>query len=496
MYVRIRGIYATALTKLLLDNGIKITQPTPPIIERFKINNILTVPPDVTIKDLNEKNGVVIIGEEKVAQKITEIFIKNLNNIIVKRYKPLLYSVYKGIIEDIKDNEIIVNLGDMKGILLDTKIPQNLEVGKEIIVSVRKTRFNQPPLLSTQIVVSGKYMRFIKGYDKISFSEHIRNLSKRRELLTLGFMIRPQGWGIRWRSSAKYASSEELLEEAKMLKEKIKELGEKIEKSKAPSLLEKGEAIIEILFTLEAKKKLDKIRDQVIPTVENHHLFKNIGKYTEHIDFIESLLKYNVPKEPISQALLNYHLDKLINPSLQNVILLQRYIDGNILEIKGSFYKRLSKDTVIIYRKFSADGYYDGLNIPKEENDYGLTLVKLFYPCIIHFYFNKNDELKGIYVNINTPVELYDVNTFTYIDLEVDVIVKPNEDPKIIDYNKFKKYLDLGVIPLNYANKINSQVNEIANFLKKHKDKLNDVEKMGILINEIFKPQVSRLPQT
>ena len=50
MKVKVRGIYTTALTKLLLENDFQIVQPSQTIKARFSIpdNN---EPPDLKIKD-------------------------------------------------------------------------------------------------------------------------------------------------------------------------------------------------------------------------------------------------------------------------------------------------------------------------------------------------------------------------------------------------------------------------------------------------------------
>ncbi len=471
MYARVRGIYATAITKILLDNGVQITQPTQPIIERFKITNPTYQPPDVTIKDLDDKNGVVIIGDPDVGRKIINIFTDIIPEIIIKEHKPLLYSIYKGIVEDIKNNQIIVDLGDTKGILQEVETSRTLSIGDEIVVSVRRATFNEPPILTTQILVSGKYMRFIKGSDRISFSEHIRSLSKRKELLTLGFMLRPSGWGVRWRSSANYATSEELLNEAKLLKEKIKEIEDKIQKSKAPSLIEPGEIVVEVIFTNKAKEKLDEIRNKVIPTIKYHHYLKSIGKYSDYVEFTEYLLKKGLPRDELSKAILDYHIERLINPNLKNITILQYYVNNTVLEIRGSLLERINNQTIIIHRRFTPGGYYDGLKVPKEENDYGLTLIKLFYPFVIHFYYNQRNELKGIYLNINTPVELVEINTFKYYDLEVDIIKKPGEQPQIIDEDKFDNLVKQGILPQEYANKVKHLLKILLEQLKEHEVK-------------------------
>lgn len=71
MKLRIRGIYATALTKLALSWGFKIVQPAEKIIQRFGIEADNS-PPDATVKDHVSKSGVVVIGKCEAVDKFLE----------------------------------------------------------------------------------------------------------------------------------------------------------------------------------------------------------------------------------------------------------------------------------------------------------------------------------------------------------------------------------------------------------------------------------------
>jgi len=53
---KVRGIYATALTRLLLENGFEVVQPSQAIKSRFGIadNN---EPPDLKVKDKHDLQG-------------------------------------------------------------------------------------------------------------------------------------------------------------------------------------------------------------------------------------------------------------------------------------------------------------------------------------------------------------------------------------------------------------------------------------------------------
>ena len=76
--VRVRGIYATAISKILYDKGFNICHASKKIKERFGLKETLT-PPNVTVKDLEHRQGVLVIGdyeEAKAAYNVLKEAIK------------------------------------------------------------------------------------------------------------------------------------------------------------------------------------------------------------------------------------------------------------------------------------------------------------------------------------------------------------------------------------------------------------------------------------
>lgn len=70
--VRIRGIYSTALTKLFLDRGFGISQPSNKIVERFGLEKTYD-DFDVDIYDKKDRHGVVLVGDAvEEAKKVLE----------------------------------------------------------------------------------------------------------------------------------------------------------------------------------------------------------------------------------------------------------------------------------------------------------------------------------------------------------------------------------------------------------------------------------------
>jgi len=76
--LKIRGIYTTALTRLFLDLGYRITQPSREILERFQIPESDT-DENVSIIDRDDRQGIQISGRralvEEVIRRLWEVFL-------------------------------------------------------------------------------------------------------------------------------------------------------------------------------------------------------------------------------------------------------------------------------------------------------------------------------------------------------------------------------------------------------------------------------------
>ena len=178
-----------------------------------------------------------------------------------------------------------------------------------------------------------------------------------------------------------------------------------------------------------SKEKLDGLRASVVPTLARHHRLRILHPRT--LEKAENQLgkrpksKSNLEKALFQEAIL-LPLRKADGVRLEHIKIKGKPVrprEGVVVEGKGS--------RIVIKRSFS-QGRYDGLNLPIERGDYGLTEVQEGAWHLKHTYFSKDGKLKGEYYNINSPVELYAYGA-RYIDLEIDVVRRAGESPFIVD---------------------------------------------------------------
>ena len=70
--IKIRGIYSTALTKLALDSGLQVVDPSEKIRERFHMEFPGHGQYEVLIQDREDRQGIEVKGE---ADHVCELLI-------------------------------------------------------------------------------------------------------------------------------------------------------------------------------------------------------------------------------------------------------------------------------------------------------------------------------------------------------------------------------------------------------------------------------------
>jgi hypothetical protein len=85
--LRIRGIYSTALTRFFLDQGLAVALPSGPIAERFCGLQGFDVlqGPDVQIRDLENKQGVILEGEESAVEELLSQVRERFFDAVIRR---------------------------------------------------------------------------------------------------------------------------------------------------------------------------------------------------------------------------------------------------------------------------------------------------------------------------------------------------------------------------------------------------------------------------
>jgi len=464
--VRVRGIAATALTKILMDLGHTIVQASRIIQDRFNLVPNYA-PADATVKDAGQ-DELLVIGFPKEAEEVVKNLVDVLEDVFVWKSKLNLYSTVTAKVVDKKEDICILELpygfrSSLSGCSND--------VGDIVTVSVIKAPIKpgEEPRVSRNIRVIGEYVMLIHGSPKLTASEHIRNGNKRKELLaTAAASVMGKGLGVHLRSSAAYASPDDIIREIGILEEKLKEIIEESRKVSEPRVIYEGELVALIGLTSRAKEVLDEYRSKVVPTIMGHHSYKTYGNtLSELTDFAELLISKGVDKKIVEESIREHILSRISNN--KNISIIHVKPDGSVLKLTpGRLESIIETDNGLklrIKRVFKGKGVYDALGVEKKPGDYDEMIVETNKWYVIHNYYRANGEQIGVYVNINTPPEILP-DQIKYHDLAVDVVKLPGEKPKVTDMEEFKKYCEEGIISMKLCKKVESIINDVTKMLE------------------------------
>jgi hypothetical protein len=223
-----------------------------------------------------------------------------------------------------------------------------------------------------------------------------------------------------------------------------------------------GRQFIDIEFPASTKHRLDGLRRSVTPTIDSHHFYKTCGAaISSAVDMTEQLLANGQAKRE-AEAVFK-RVVEIEFPHEGSIIEIEHVkLDGTILHLGRAHILTFNPaDSSITYqRTLTGGGTYDGLGTPKEEGDYAVTATRIGEWWLKTRYFSKNHEDKGWYINLNTPIELYPWG-IRYLDLEVDLIIQPAGEAKILDENKLKEKVKEGVITESLSQTVRAKLKEL-----------------------------------
>jgi hypothetical protein len=205
----------------------------------------------------------------------------------------------------------------------------------------------------------------------------------------------------------------------------------------------------QVEFPYESKGILDQLRGDVVPTLKLHHRLKSF--ISEEVDKLEEkLLDAKGEENFVEEFLQNFLYKDLRNGMVFTIKHVKP--EGKEFNLTGKIIDFERKEKRLLLKRIFKEGTYDGLNIPKENGDFGITELKEGSWLLIHSYYSREGELKGKLYNINTPIELYPTCA-RYIDLHVDVIEYKDGTKKMIDVDELQKAVQKGFISKELATK-------------------------------------------
>jgi predicted RNA-binding protein associated with RNAse of E/G family len=213
-------------------------------------------------------------------------------------------------------------------------------------------------------------------------------------------------------------------------------------------------ACFDIEFPSLSKSALDRLRDEVVPTVRDHHKLKILAP--NYVDSMEERIESFPERRGRIEQLLRSSLVLDYFQKGKEVKIDHVRPEGEIIPLsKGEVIDFDPENALITLKRQSKifrAGAYDGLGIAKEEGDYAITEGREQDWVLKHVYYGKEGRPKGAFFNINTPLELYP-GKIRYLDLHVDVVSWPDGRCQIVDKEKLEACVKRGYLSQWLADK-------------------------------------------
>jgi hypothetical protein len=441
--VRVRGIYTTALTRLL-DGGAEVVLASEPIRDRFDAG-FGVAPPDATVSTTRDRQGVGIAGGsdavEEVRSRLDRVGVDTLS----WTDPTPSGAVVEGVVTDALAGGAVVDLGDGDG---DGYLPYDdaegyVEEGDALRVQVREPAppwDDDRPALSTDVVVDGGLVELQHGTGGGRTGD-----SEAARMASLLSVDPPEGWTPRWTRWAEDADMDALraaLEQANERADAVTGALVDADPDAAPTRLVAPLDTVWVRFGRESRFALDDLRREVTTTMPGHHRTKAATEAASAaVDFAEAVC------EP-SGAFPFAAVTRQFGPGEGDRVAIEHgKPEGRCITLGRGEVTDYDPDGAIrVERQMTAGGSYDALGVERRAGDVAATKFvegRWWYATV---YRDEAGETRGTYVNVCTPLEILP-EAVRYVDLHVDVVKHADGRVERVDDDELDAAVEAGNVP-------------------------------------------------
>jgi Ribonuclease G/E len=435
--VKIRGIYTTALTRLLTEAGHEVVQASPPIRRRFD-REFPVAPFDARVETGPDRQGVAVHGPPTVVDRLRETLTVAVDTLAWRDPVPE-HAVFHGRVTETLGGGAVVALGvdapgghDATGYLPYDETDDHVTVGDTLVVQVDAATApwdDDRPTLTTRLSAPGGLGRLVRGRSEVRVRGGDRAAA--RELAGMTDLLdttTPDGWGTEWNRDAPDAGLDALeatLDRAGEYAADVEAAA--TEPAAAPATLATPTATDWVWFGRASRFTLDDHRRAVTNTMPGHHRTKAASRAASGgVDLAEALCSFDGDADGDQDFPFTVVTDQYGPTVGDRIDIGHGKPDGRLVSLgRGEVTEREPDGTVAVERSMSAGGTYDALDVPREQGDVAVTKFRegrWWYPTV---YRSADGERKGTYVNVCTPVEVFP-DGVRYVDLHVDVVRGPD----------------------------------------------------------------------
>ncbi|TYT62797.1 DUF402 domain-containing protein [Natrialba swarupiae] len=475
--VRVRGIYTTAVTQLLGENGLEVVQASGPIRERFD-RSFEATPADVTIYTTRDRQGLEISGGSDAVETVCS----QLEDVAIDAFR-WDADVPRGAVFDAEVLEAgggrgaPVDLGDgRRGYLKYDDVDGYVDAGNRYRVQVDEPTppwDDDRPLVESTLEVEGGLCTISR--DRTGVSAAVRG-ERGEELVGMTDLLStdvPEGWGLRWRETAADADLEAMGEALEDGVDRLATLEDELADAPAepgePGELAEPRATAWLWFGRESRFTLDDARREVETTMVGHHRTKAADRAASAaVDFAEAVCGSPVTDGNPNGSFPFDAVSRQFGPATGDRLEIGHgKPDGRLISLGYGDVTAIDPDgKLTLERSMGSGGSYDALGTPKEDGDTAVTKFRegrWWYPTT---YRGADGGTKGTYVNVCTPVELFP-DAIRYVDLYVDVIKRPDGSVEVVDADELEAAVDEGLVGENLAEKAESVAEAVERALSK-----------------------------